>query len=128
MITPGKDKGGGENNSEIPDFLPEDKGDSGFLKKCFFVVGGLVLIVLGIVGWVLPFLMGVPLIAAGLAMAAVAIPGLRKLVNSLEAKLPRKWRLYLRPKKKGDGPGTLEGEVGKFFPIDEGDAEDEGDH
>ena len=42
---------------EIPDFLPEDKGDSGFLKKCFFVVGGLVLIVLGIVGWVLPFLM-----------------------------------------------------------------------
>lgn len=134
MPTPDKDKDGcspvprdksesakadeAEGNSNLPGLLPEDKGDPGFLKKCMYVFGGLGLIVFGIVGWILPVLIGIPFIVGGLAMLSVAFKPLRKWVNYCEAKLPRSWRLYLRPRKKGAGKGAIEKEVAKFFPGD----------
>ena len=39
---------GTEGCSEISDLIPESKGDSGFLRKCFLLLGGLVLIILGL--------------------------------------------------------------------------------
>ena len=107
---------GTEGNSEISDLIPESKGDSGFLRKCFLLLGGLVLVILGIIGWVLPFLMGIPLIVAGLAMISVVIPPLRKLLNAWEAKLPTKWRHWIRSVMKRDDSGsTSEIDLDEYF-------------
>ena len=97
-----KDDETGESG-DLPPLLSGDNRDYGFLKKCLFVVGGLVLVIIGIIGLILPVLIGVPFLIAGLSMLSVVFKPLRKWVNSCEAKLPRKWRLYLRSKMRSEG-------------------------
>lgn len=87
-------------SGDLPVLLPGGDSDCGFLKKCLLVVGGLGLVVIGIIGLILPILIGVPFLIAGLSMLSVVFKPLRKWVNLCEAKLPRKWRLYIRSKMR----------------------------
>ena len=97
-----KDDETGESG-DLPALLPMGDSDCGFLKKCLLVVGGLGLVVFGIIGLILPILIGVPFLIAGLSMLSVVFKPLRKWVDFCEAKLPRKWRLYLRSKMRSEG-------------------------
>lgn len=53
-------------------------------------------IVLGIVGWLVPVVTGLPFYAAALVLLAVASERVRGWINRLERRLPRAARLALR--------------------------------
>ncbi len=108
-----------QENDDLSELIPEEKNDSGLLKKCILVIGGLGLIVLGIIGWILPVLIGVPFVIGGLAMLSVAFKPLRKWVNAWDAKLPRKWRLLIRFRKIDDNLASGGNGVEKYFPDEQ---------
>ena len=61
---------------------------------CF--VGAGIFFVLGIVGWLIPVLTGIPFYVAGLALLALASDSARRLINRLERRLPRRLRWGVR--------------------------------
>ena len=60
------------------------------------VLGALAMFALGVVGWLIPVVTGVPFYVAGLALLAVASERARRIINRLERKLPRRTRWTLR--------------------------------
>ena len=58
--------------------------------------GALVMFALGVVGWLIPVITGIPFYVAGLALLAVASERARGIINRLERRLPRQTRWMLR--------------------------------
>jgi len=110
-----EDRGQGKACNVITDLIPESQAAPKLLKRLGLVVGGLVLVVLGILGWILPFLPGVPVLIAGLALLALASERLRRRVNFYEAKLPVKWRERIRFRRKTLAQEPAEKQVDRFF-------------
>ncbi|MGD8375402.1 MAG: PGPGW domain-containing protein [Acidobacteriota bacterium] len=63
------------------------------------ITAGSILLVLGVVGLVLPFLQGIALILAGLAVLATELPWARRWLHALRDRLRR-----LRRRRKGETP------------------------
>jgi hypothetical protein len=78
------------------ELLPARAGDISFVKRVTLIVCGIVLIVAGIVGWLLPVMTGVPFWVAGLILLARASDRCRRLINWGERNLPTKARQILR--------------------------------
>jgi uncharacterized membrane protein YbaN (DUF454 family) len=53
-------------------------------------------LVLGIVGWVIPFVTGLPFYVLALFFLANASDRVRRWINERERRLPHRWRLKLR--------------------------------
>lgn len=96
-----------------PLFSDSSRTVQSLLHKVALVLVGAVLIAVGIVGWVLPFIPGVPLIIAGIAVIAIAIPSFAKHVNRLEQRLPLSVRLFVRGMRWRDYERRCE--VNRFF-------------
>ena len=60
------------------------------------MVGALFCFVLGVIGWLIPFVTGLPFYAAGLVLLGMANNRVAGWVNRLEQRLPHRWRVKLR--------------------------------
>jgi hypothetical protein len=79
-----------------PDLLREQKHHRPFWVRVLCFAGAGILFVLGIVGWLIPVMTGIPFYVGGLALLAVASDGARRLINRLERRLPRRLRWAVR--------------------------------
>ena len=79
-----------------PDLLRELEHHRPFWVRVLCFAGAGVFFVLGIVGWLIPVLTGIPFYVAGLALLALASDSARHLINRLERRLPRRLRWAVR--------------------------------
>ena len=79
-----------------PDLLREQKHHRPLWVRVLCFAGAVIFFVLGIVGWLIPVLTGIPFYVAGLALLALASDGARRLINRLERRLPRHLRWAVR--------------------------------
>ena len=79
-----------------PDLLREPEHHRPFWVRVLCFAGAGIFFVLGIVGWLIPVMTGIPFYVAGLALLALASDNARHLINRLERRLPRRLRWALR--------------------------------
>lgn len=58
---------------------------------------GTALVAVGLIGWILPFIPGVPVLLVGLAMIGSASPRCRDVINHIESRMPIAIRRAIRP-------------------------------
>jgi uncharacterized membrane protein YbaN (DUF454 family) len=68
------------------------------VKRVALLAAALLFVVLGIVGWLLPVVTGIPFYILGLVCAGMASRRVGGWINRHERRLPRRLRLLLRPK------------------------------
>lgn len=61
-----------------------------------YFAGAGIFFVLGIVGWLIPVMTGIPFYVAGLALLALASDNARHVINRLERRLPLRLRWVVR--------------------------------
>lgn len=83
---------------ELPDLLRCDDGGHPMLKRVALLAGAGACFVLGVVGWLVPIVTGIPFYILGLVLLAKGWPWAGHRVNAWERRLPRRWRLLLRPR------------------------------
>ena len=82
----------------LPDLIQQAAVRPGIVKRVGLLALSLVFVVLGIVGWLLPVVPGLPFYVLALVTAGMASVRVARWVNRQERRLPRRWRLLLRPK------------------------------
>lgn len=81
---------------ELPDLLPP-RPPKPIWTRTLYVAGAVVCFALGVVGWLIPVVTGVPFYIAGLVLLAAASERARGWINHAERrKLPLSWRLKFR--------------------------------
>jgi uncharacterized membrane protein YbaN (DUF454 family) len=60
------------------------------------VIGAVILFALGIVGWLIPVVTGIPFYALGLVLLGMSSQRVREWINHAERRLPIHWRRRLR--------------------------------
>lgn len=83
---------------EIPDLLRVDGGEHPLLRRVLFSIGAAVCLVLGIVGWLVPVVTGVPFYVLGAVLLAKAVPSFGHWLNAKERGWSLRHRLWLRPR------------------------------
>jgi hypothetical protein len=81
---------------ELPDLLSTRTQTPSAWLKLLYIAGAVVCFALGIVGWLVPLVTGVPFYFAGIALLGLASDRVRRLINRAERKLPYEWRSRLR--------------------------------
>jgi len=79
-----------------PDLLREPEHHRPLWMRVLYVAGAGIFFALGIVGWLIPVMTGIPFYVAGLALLALASDNARHFINRLERRLPRRVRWALR--------------------------------
>ena len=59
------------------------------LKRVLRIIGGMLLLIAGLIGWVLPVIPGWPLVVPGLMLLSHEFQWARKLLAWLKSKLPK---------------------------------------
>jgi hypothetical protein len=94
----------------LPDLLRVEPRERSLFARVALLVVALACFVLAIVGWLVPVITGIPFWIAGFLVLGMASRRAARWINRQEAKLPRKWRLLLRPKlRRGRKPGERGG-------------------
>ncbi len=78
------------------ELLPARVATVSMTRRLVLIVAGIVLIILGIIGWLLPVMTGVPFWVAGLICLSQASERCRRLINFGDSKLPGRVRGVLR--------------------------------
>jgi len=81
---------------EIPELLRPPRKRKPTWLRVIYVAIALVMFVLGIVGWLVPVVTGIPFYLIGIAFLAAASSRIRYWINRAEAKLRPSLRLKLR--------------------------------
>ena len=81
----------------LPDLLREHDGRHPFWLRLVFLGAAVVCLALGVVGWLIPVITGIPFYAAGLVFLGLASDRTRRFINRMERKL---W-----PRTPGGGSG-----------------------
>ena len=79
-----------------PDLLREPDHHRPLWLRALCFAGAGVCFVLGIVGWLIPVITGIPFYVAALALLALASDNARHFINRMERKLSRRTRWALR--------------------------------
>jgi hypothetical protein len=66
------------------------------LKRVLLIGGAVLCFVVGILGWLVPVVTGIPFYIMGIVLLGIASPGFIDRVNRAEARLTPKWRQRLR--------------------------------
>ena len=74
-------------------------------ERALRLVGGIFFMILGVVGWLVPIVTGIPFYIIGLFLLASVSPPARRFVNWLDRKLPRRARLLLRRRRRKPDDG-----------------------
>jgi hypothetical protein len=81
---------------ELPDLLTINAIRRPLWVRVLCVFGALVCFALGVVGWLIPIITGIPFYVVGLLLLGVASDRVVRATNRLERKLPERWRRTLR--------------------------------
>jgi hypothetical protein len=87
--------------NDLPDLVSAATRPHSLGKQIFLVLGGVIVVALGFIGWILPFVPGVPLVVIGIGMIAMVSDRLKTWINRIERQLPHQYRLLLRPALRG---------------------------
>jgi hypothetical protein len=82
----------------IPDLLGDPHGEHPMLRRVLWGLGAAGCFVLGVVGWLVPIITGIPFYMLGIVLAAKAVPPFGHWINRKERSWTLKWRLLLRPR------------------------------
>jgi len=82
----------------IPDLLGEPHGEHPAFRRVLWGLGSVVCFALGIVGWLVPIITGIPFYILSLVLLSKASPPVGRWVNGQERRWGLKWRLMLRPR------------------------------
>jgi hypothetical protein len=88
------------------------KKKQSWYKIVFISISGLVLVVIGVVGWILPIIPGVPLIVIGIPMILTVHPPTARALRYKYVTIKRNYRMKKRMKK--DRGKVLE----QFFKVE----------
>jgi hypothetical protein len=80
----------------LPPLLRTSRGPQSLWRRILLISGALGCFLLGIFGWLLPVVTGIPFYVAGLVLLGIASPPVRRWINRIEARLPLRWRRLLR--------------------------------
>jgi hypothetical protein len=80
---------------ELPDLL-RTGAPPPLWTRVLCVIGAVILFALGIVGWLIPIVTGIPFYALGLVLLGMSSQRVRKWINQAERRLPIHWRRRLR--------------------------------
>jgi hypothetical protein len=80
----------------LPDLLREPDGRHPFWLRVVFLAAALVCLVLGIVGWLIPVMTGIPFYAASLIFLGLASDRTRRFINRMEHRLSENTRRRIR--------------------------------
>jgi hypothetical protein len=83
-------------NRELPDLLPVDGRHRPLWLRLLCLAGALVCLALGVVGWLVPVVTGIPFYAAAAVLLAIASDRARLSINALERRFPYRVRVLLR--------------------------------
>jgi uncharacterized membrane protein YbaN (DUF454 family) len=86
------------NSPDLPPLFSPTRDTKNLPIRLLYGFVGILLVFVGMIWWILPFLPGVPLILAGLAIIGLCSNSFSGWVNRCEAKLPKRYRILLRPK------------------------------
>ncbi|RKY20758.1 MAG: hypothetical protein DRQ55_06700 [Planctomycetota bacterium] len=81
----------------LPDLLRCDSTALPLGKRVLHIGGALLFFALGVIGWLIPIVPGIPFYILGLVLLAKAVPAVGQRVNAWERGLSPRWRLALRP-------------------------------
>ncbi|HVQ75930.1 MAG TPA: hypothetical protein VMT79_10380 [Candidatus Binatia bacterium] len=98
----------------VPDLLPVAGHRHPLWMRVLCFVGGLVFVVLGVVGWLIPVVTGLPFYAVALVLFAMASDRARSWVNALDRRLPLRVRVAIR-----DWLGRRSPRVRRFIGLEE---------
>jgi uncharacterized membrane protein YbaN (DUF454 family) len=79
-----------------PPLLRIRKTRRSLFSRIFLVAGALVCFVLGIVGWLLPVVTGIPFYVLGLVLLSMASSGISDWINRAESRLSPRYRKLIR--------------------------------
>ena len=99
-----------EQEPPLPDLVKVEPRERSPLARVGLLLVALLCFVLAIIGWLVPVVTGIPFWIAGFFVLSMASRRAARWINRTEARLPRRWRLLLRPKlrrqlKRGGGAG-----------------------
>jgi hypothetical protein len=91
-------KAGGEarRDGALPDLIRVDRPEPPAWRRVLYVVGAVLCLAGGIVGWVIPVMTGIPFLVAGVVLLAMSTRRASRVVNAAERRLPESWRRALR--------------------------------
>jgi uncharacterized membrane protein YbaN (DUF454 family) len=81
---------------ELPDLLEPRERRHPLWFRALCVLGAIVFFLLGIVGWLIPLVTGIPFYAVSLVLLGMASDRTRQWINDAERKMPDGWRRALR--------------------------------
>ena len=87
-----------EHEAELPDLIPEPREGRGVGMRLVLALLTVVFVALGIIGWLIPVVTGVPFYVLAAITAGMASRRVARWINARERRLPLKWRRRLRPK------------------------------
>ncbi|MGH7299342.1 MAG: hypothetical protein ACREKQ_08765 [Candidatus Rokuibacteriota bacterium] len=80
----------------LPDLLREQEEGHPFWLRGVFLVAALIFFALGVVGWLIPVVTGIPFYVAGLVFLGLASDRTRRLINRMERRLSENTRRKIR--------------------------------
>jgi hypothetical protein len=80
----------------LPDLLRAQDERHPFWLRVIFLGAAVVCFALGVVGWLIPVITGIPFYAAGLVFLGLASDRTRRFINRMERKLSEKTRRRMR--------------------------------
>src|SRR5262245_18285019 len=83
-------------SADLPDLLPPRDKPQPLWFKALCILGAVVFFLLGIVGWLIPLVTGVPFYAVALLLLGMVSDRMRRWINRAERKLPDVVRRALR--------------------------------
>ena len=92
----------------LPDLIKVDGRDRHPLHRAALFGGALVFFVLGVIGWLVPVVSGVPFYVIAILLLGMASTRAANWFNAQERRLPHRWRVRLR-KMLGRGKETRAG-------------------
>jgi len=87
-----------ESSEEFPDLLKVPSEGKPFWLRAVLFLGAAVCMLLGVVGWLVPVITGIPFYILGLVLLGMAHPPLARWVNLKERGLSPRIRKVLRPR------------------------------
>jgi len=80
----------------LPDLLERHARPRPLWMRALCVVGAVFFFLLGVVGWLIPLVTGIPFYVLSLILLGMASDRVRERINRAERRLPERWRLRLR--------------------------------
>ncbi len=83
----------------LPNLIKVEGPELGVWKRAGLASASLVFFALGVVGWLIPVVTGIPFYVLGLITLGMASKPAARLINTWERRLPQRLRRLLRPRR-----------------------------